>query len=75
LCQVEPEGLLRHRQRLLCNPALRQRNLVAHQRSINALDPRDADVAVEFAARLMVDFQRGFARVGLDKATPITMPA
>ena len=73
--RVEPEGVLWHRERLLCNPTLRQRNLVAHQQIVDALDPRDADIAAEWTARPMVDFRRGFAMAGLDMAAPIAMPA
>jgi DNA-binding FadR family transcriptional regulator len=56
-------------------PQARQRNLVAHQRIVDALERRDADAASEWTAKHMVDFQRGFAMAGLDMAAPIAMPA
>jgi GntR family transcriptional repressor for pyruvate dehydrogenase complex len=56
-------------------PQARQRNLVAHQRIVDALERRDADAASEWTAKHMVDFQRGFALAGLDMAEPIAMPA
>lgn len=55
-------------------PQARQRNLVAHQHIVEALDRRDADAAAEWTAKHMVDFQRGFAMAGLDMAAPIVMP-
>ena len=56
-------------------PQARQRNFVAHQRIVDALERRDADAASEWTAKHMVDFQRGFSMAGLDMAAPIAMPA
>lgn len=69
---------------LLYNPTLRQlfkrlpqanaRNLEAHAHMLDALRRRDADAAVEWTRKHMVDFQRGFAMAGLDMSKPIAQP-
>lgn len=66
---------------LLYNPTLRElfrrlpqasgRNLTAHAHTLDALRRRDADAAVEWTRKHMVDFQRGFAMAGLDMSKPI----
>lgn len=69
---------------LLYNPTLRDlfkrlpqssaRNLDAHGHTLDALHRRDADAAVEWTCKHMVDFQRGFAMAGLDMSKPIAQP-
>ena len=69
---------------LLYNPTLRElfrrlpqasgRNLAAHAHTLDALRRHDADAAVEWTRKHMVDFQRGFAMAGLDMSKPIAQP-
>ena len=69
---------------LLYDPTLRDlfkrlpqssgRNLEAHGHTLDALHRHDADAAVEWTCKHMVDFQRGFAMAGLDMSKPIAQP-
>lgn len=66
---------------LLYNPTLLQifsrlpqaeaRNRAAHRHILAAIEARDAETAVTWTRKHMVDFQRGFAMAGLDMRAPI----
>lgn len=52
-------------------PQSKSRVLTAHRHIVDGLDRGNADMAVEWTHKHMVDFQRGFQMAGLDMQAPI----
>jgi len=54
-------------------PQSKSRALAAHRRIVEGLKQGDADLAVEWMHKHMVDFQRGFQMAGFDMNAPIRL--
>jgi GntR family transcriptional regulator, transcriptional repressor for pyruvate dehydrogenase complex len=54
-------------------PQSKSRALAAHRRIVEGLVQRNAEMAVEWTHKHMVDFQRGFQMAGLDMKAPIQL--
>lgn len=54
-------------------PQAKTRALAAHRHIVKGLAARDAQAAVEWTQKHMVDFQRGFQMAGLDMKAPINL--